>query len=164
MAGIASLRIDGEEIMVFNASIYIFKSSGGYSLELECVVGEITATKYEKVENMIVEIELTNGSYLNTIMHKGNGKGRLPRLHIYCELDDPDEYKGIPVIDENEADFPDIDEGLSLAEIREYEMPMVKVKLAAVLPINQAEWLGKLKKKELEAFLTEAVSQGMKNG
>ncbi|PLT29406.1 hypothetical protein [Peribacillus deserti] len=156
-AKVKTVKIDGEEVYIFNHAIYIFESSRGYSLELGMIVSEIVEQKYKKEENLIVEIELEDGQEIQAIMHRGGVAGRLPQLQLYCELDDISEYTDIMHVHENEAVFPDIEEGISIEDIRKVEMPDVKVKLTATLPIDQAEWLKSLKKGQLNTFLTEVI-------
>ncbi|MBM7692036.1 hypothetical protein JOC77_001463 [Peribacillus deserti] len=157
MAKVKTVKIDGEEIYIFNSAIYIFESSKGYSLELGMIISEIVEQKYKKEENLFVEIELEDGREIHMIMHTGGVNGKLPQLQLYGELDDPEDYPNLMRVNENQADFPDIEKGISIEDIRKVEMPDVKVKLTATLPIDQSEWLKSLKKDKLNDILKEMI-------
>jgi hypothetical protein len=154
---ILSVKIDGEVIHTFDSTIYIFESSTGYTLELTMIVSEIVVNKYRNFENLIVEVELKDGRLINSIMHLQNLSGGLPQLHLFCDVDDPNEYKGFDLVNESNPVFPKIGEGITLTEIRKYEMPNERVKLNLTLPIDQAEWIAKQKKSEIEKIVKAAI-------
>lgn len=157
MVEVKSVKIDGEIIHIFNSAIYIFESMSGYTLELSMIVSEIVLKKFKDEENLILEIELSNGRLINTIMHPQGFSGDLPQLNLYCDLHEIDEYPDFLMVKEDDPVFPIIDEGITLADIRKYEMPNEKVTIKLNLPIDQAEWLKKQKKRDLEEFFKDAI-------
>ncbi|WP_284035392.1 hypothetical protein [Neobacillus sp. 114] len=162
MVVVKSVKIDGESIHIFNSAIYIFESSSGFSLQLDLIVSEVTVKKYRKFENLIMEIELEDGRILNSIMHAKILPGGLPQLNLFCELDDLNEYEDFEKINENDSWFPNIEEGITLEEIRKAEMPDEEVSLKLKLPINQVEWLKAQKKSVLIKMFNEVINDIMK--
>lgn len=157
MVEVKSVKIDGESIHIFNSAIYIFESISGYTLEFTMIVSEIALKKYRNEENLILEIELIDGRLINTIMHPQGLSGGLPQLNLYCDMNGIDEYQDFLIVKEEDPVFPKIDEGITLEEIRKYEMPNEKVTFKLNLPIDQAEWLTKQKKGDLEEIIKEAI-------
>ncbi|WP_338448859.1 hypothetical protein R4Z09_21950 [Niallia oryzisoli] len=157
MAAVKSVKIDGEDIHVFNSAIYLFESSTGFTLELDMIVSEVVVKKYKNEENLIAEIELDEGRIISSIMHVKVLAGRLPQLNLFCEINDPDEYQDFHRIHENDSKFPDIEEGITIEEIRKVEMPIEKVNVKLKLPIDQVEWLQKQKPQDLNEFFKEVI-------
>lgn len=157
MVEVKTVKIDGEPIHFFSSAIYIFESSIGYSLELTMVVSEIVEAKLNHIENLILEIELDDGRVLNLIMHPQGKSAGLPKLNLFCDIDSVEEYRDLTIVHESAPVFPDIEQGITIEEIRMHEMPNVSVTLKLNLPIDQAEWLAKKKKKELEHLIVEAI-------
>ncbi|NMD70379.1 hypothetical protein HHO41_08740 [Bacillus sp. DNRA2] len=157
MVQVKTVVIDGEPIHFFNSAIYIFESSNSYSIELTMVVSEIVVAKYNQIENLFLEIELTDGRLFNFLMHQQGDSGGLPKLNLFCEVGNIEEYYDFQIIHESDPNFPDIEAGLTIEEIRKHEMPNVKVNLKLTLPIDQAEWLSKQKKKDLEHLIRETI-------
>lgn len=157
MDSVKTVKIDGEDIHIFNSAIYIFESSSGYTLELNMIVSEVVVNKYRKIDNVIVEIELEDGRFINTIMHGKTLKGGLPQLHLYCEIDNKDEFGELQIVNENESWFPNIEEGITLEEIRQVEMPFDVIRLKLQLPIDQIEWLKKQNKSRLNELISEMI-------
>ncbi|RFU68381.1 hypothetical protein [Bacillus sp. V59.32b] len=155
MAKLKSVKIDGESIYIFNSAIYIFQSTAGSTLELTMIVSEIVLNKYGQEENLILEIELQDGGVINAIMHPQRLPDVLPQLHLYCEIDDIEEYGNINIVHENDS-FPKIEEGITIQDIRKVEMPDEKLVLKLKLPIDQAEWL-RSHKATLNEILKEAI-------
>lgn len=119
------------------------------------IVSEIVVNKYGQEENLILEIELEDGRVINAIMHPQRLPGELPQLHLYCEIDDREEYGNINIVHENDS-FPKIEDGITLQDIRKVEMPEEKVVLKVKLPIDQAEWL-RSHKANLNEILKKAI-------
>lgn len=163
MVEIKSVKIDGTDIHIFKSVIYIFESSSGYSMELGMVVSEVVLRKYGHEENLILEIELEDGRIFNTIMQPQGFSGGVPRLHLYCDIDDVEEYPDFQVVKESDESFPKLDEGITIEEIRKYEMPNEKVNLKLTLPIDQAEWIAKQKKSDINTIIKEAIYDYWKN-
>jgi hypothetical protein len=159
MGGVKSVKFDGESILVFNSAIYIFESSSGFTLELDLIVSEVIVKKYRKVENLIIEIELENGRIISSIMHVKILTGGLPQLNLFCELDDTQEYEDFDRVNENDSWFPNIEEGITLEEIRKVEMPNEDVRLTFNLPIDQVEWLKDQKKSRLNEMFREFINE-----
>ena len=157
MVEVKSVKIDGASIHIFKSVIYIFESSSGYTMELGMVVSEVVLRKYEHEENLILEIELNDGRVINTIMHPQGFLGRLPQLNLYCDVDDVDEYKDFQIVKEGDKTFPKLDEDITIEEIRKYEMPNEKVNLKLNLPIDQAEWLAKQTKRDLDNIIKKVI-------
>ncbi|MGP7819672.1 hypothetical protein [Niallia sp. 01092] len=157
MAEVKAVKIDGKSIHVFNSAIYIFESSTGYTLELDIIVSEVVVNKYKHEENLILEIELQDGRVINSFMHLKSLSGGLPQLNLFCELNDMEEYQDFHLVNENDSFFSNIEEGITLEEIRKYEMPNEKVILKLNLPIDQAEWIKQKKNKELAEIFKEAI-------
>ncbi|MGM7723063.1 hypothetical protein [Metabacillus sp. Hm71] len=157
MVVVKSVHIDGERIHVFNSAIYILKSSLGFTLELDLIVSEVVVKKYKKEDNLIIEIELEDGRIIHSIMHVKSLPGGLPQLNLFCELDDLKEYADFKIVNENDAWFPNIEEGITLDEIRKVEMPIEPVNLKLNLPIDQVEWLKKQKKKDLNEIFKDLI-------
>lgn len=157
MVKVKSVKIDGESITIFNSGIYIIESSDRYTLELDMIVSEVVVKKYRLEETLIVEIELEDGRLLNSYMHLKCLSGGLPQLNLFCELDDIEEYQDFYIINENDSSFPNIEEGITLEEIRKYEMPNEKVTLKLNLPIDQTEWLKQQKNKDLDEIFKEFI-------
>ena len=88
MIKVISVKIDGEEIHVFNSAIFVFEASSGFTLECNLVVTEVVVKKYQREENVIVEIELEDGRLINSIMMVNTIHGGLPQLHLCCDLGD----------------------------------------------------------------------------
>ncbi|RFU70382.1 hypothetical protein D0469_07210 [Peribacillus saganii] len=163
MAAVKSVKIDGKEIRIFNSAIYIVESNTRYTLELDIIVSEVAERKYGREENLIIEIELQDGRMINSIMHVQQVAGELPKLNLYCNLDEIDEYPDFQLLTENDIEFPNIEKGITLAEIRQFEMPNENIRFKLTLPIDQAEWLKNLKQKELNQFFKEAIYEYWKN-
>lgn len=157
MIEVKSVKFDGESIHVFNSALYIVESSSGYTLELDIIVTEIVERKYENEENLILEIELKDGKRINTIMHVQRLSGRLPKLNLYCELNDIGEYQHFQIFNENDISFPKIEEGITMEDIRKVEMPSENVRLKLKLPIDQSEWLKNHKEDDLNEIFREAI-------
>jgi hypothetical protein len=157
MVVVKSVKMDGETIHVFKSVVYIFESSSGCTLQLDMIVSELVVKKYKEFENVIVEIELEDGRLLNSIMHLKIFQGRLPLLNLYCEIDDIQEYEKIKVVHEDDSWFPNIEEGITLEDIRKVEMPIEEVRLKLKLPIDQVEWLRNQKTKELNEIFKEMI-------
>ncbi|KMY48736.1 hypothetical protein [Peribacillus loiseleuriae] len=157
MVEVKSVKIDGENIHVFKSAIYIFVTSTGNTLELNMIVSEVIVKKYKKEENLIIEIELQDGRIIGSIMQLKIWSGTLPQLNLYCELNDLEEYHDFEKVTENESFFPNIEEGITLEEIRKVEMPNEKVTLKLNLPIDQKEWLSKQKNAILNEIFKEMI-------
>ncbi|WHZ00809.1 hypothetical protein QNH48_17340 [Neobacillus sp. YX16] len=162
MAVVKSVKIDGENIHVFNSAIYIFESHSGYTLELDLVVSEVTERKYKKEQNLIIEIELENGRLIDSIMHLKTLSGGLPQLNLFCDLHEIDEYGELDRVNESSSWFPNVEEGVTLEEIRKVEMPNENINLKLNLPINQVEWLKRQKKASLNELMQEFISEYLK--
>lgn len=159
MAVVKSVKIDGENIYIFNSAIYIFESHSGYTLELDLVVSEVTERKYKKEQNLIIEIELENGRLIDSIMHLKSLSGGLPQLNLFCDLNDIDEFGDLDRVNESSSWFPNVEEGVTLEEIRKVEMPKENISLKLNLPINQVEWLKKQKKASLNEMLQDFITE-----
>jgi hypothetical protein len=157
MVVVKSVKIDGESIYVFNSAMYIFESSSGYTLQLDMIVSEVMVKKYKGYDNLIIEIELDDGRVINSIMHVKILQGKLPQLNLFCEFGDLDDFEDIIVLNENDFSFPNIEEGITIEEIRKVEMPIEDVRLKLRLPIDQAEWLSKQKKGALNEMIKEMI-------
>jgi hypothetical protein len=167
MVGIKSVKIDGESLHVFKSAIYILVSSSGFTLELGMIVSEVVVRKYRKVENLIIEIELEDGRIINSIMHLKIFSDGLPQLNLFCELDDIQDYDDFDKLNENDSWFPNIEDGITLEEIRSVEMPNEEISLKLNLPIDQAEWLKNQKKASLNELFKKFIhyyweKQGLK--
>ncbi|WP_053360735.1 hypothetical protein [Bacillus sp. FJAT-27251] len=162
MAGVKSVTIDGEGIFLFNSALYVFESSKGCSLELDMIVSEVVLRKYKDNESHIIEIELEDNRVISSFMFLKIVPGRLPHLNLFCDLEDPDEYPGLLKVHENDLEFPDVEQGITLEEIRKVEMPNEKVTLKLTLPIDQVEWLKGKKTKELNAIFKEWLGEHLK--
>lgn len=157
MVKVKSVIIDGNEVYFFKSAVYVFADSEGYALELDMIVSEVTQRKYQNEENLIIEMELEDGRVFSNIMEVRPWPGKLPGLTLYCGIDDMEEYPGFSVVSENDVEFPDIEEGITLEEIRKVEMPIEKITLKLNLPINQTEWLAKQKKAKLNELIQEMI-------
>ena len=159
MTKVKSVKIDGESIYIFNSALYIFESGMGFSLELDIIVTEVVVNKYRNEENLIIEIELEDGKIVSTIMNLKVFTGGLPQLNLYCELDEGelDDYRDIDRVHESALTFPNIEEGITLDDIRKVEMPNKKIKLNLSLPIDQVEWFEKRKAKEINELVKEFI-------
>ena len=162
MVEVKSVKIDGASIHIFKSVIYIFESSSGYTMELGMVVSEVVLRKYEHEENLILEIELNDGRVINTIMHPQGFLGMIPQLNLYCDLDDPDDYYYLDRVSESDAWFPNLEEGISIEEIRKVEMPDEDISLKLKLPIDQVEFLKKQKKSMLNKLIKEFIYENWK--
>ncbi len=157
MSAVKSVKIDGEPIYVFNSAIYIFESDVGSTLEMDLIVSEVTVRKYKKEKTLILEVELVDGRIIDSIMHVKTLTGGLPQLNLFCDVVDIDEYADFEKVNENSSSFPNVEEGITIREIRKVEMPFEDVSLKLKLPIDQVEWLKKQKKKDLNKIFTEMV-------
>ncbi|MGJ7910010.1 hypothetical protein [Neobacillus sp. LXY-1] len=159
MVVVKAVKFDGEEIHFFNHAIYIFEDHARFFLELDLIVSEVVLKKYKKVENLIIEIELEDGRWLNLIMHVKILPGRLPQLNLFCEIDDIEDYCDFVQVKEAESDFPNIEEGITLEDIRKVEMPDEEVNIRVKLPIDQVEWVKGQKKSQLSELVKEFIYQ-----
>ena len=159
MTAVKSVKIDGEDIHIFNSAMYIFESHTGYTLELDLIVSEVTVRKYKKVENLIIEVELENGRLIDSIMHLKNLPGGLPQLNLFCDLEDIDDFDDLDRVSETSSWFPNAEEGITLEDIRKVEMPDEDFSLKLKLPINQVEWLKKQKKSRLNELFKEFIRE-----
>ncbi|MEH7545349.1 MULTISPECIES: hypothetical protein [Bacillaceae] len=157
MAVVKSVKIDGENIHVFKSAIYVFAASSGFTLELDIIVSEVVVKKYKKEDNLIIEIELEDGRVLHSIMHVKVLAGGLPQLNLFSELNDPDDYYFLEQVNENDPWFPNIEEGITLEEIRKVEMPDEDIQFKLKLPIDQVEWLKNQKKTQLNELFKEFI-------
>ncbi|PWW31343.1 hypothetical protein DFO73_102339 [Cytobacillus oceanisediminis] len=162
MVGVKSVIIDGETFYIFNSAIYIFESSTGSTLEVDMIVSEVTLRKYKDRESLIAEIELEDGRVISSFMFLKSLPGRLPRLNLFCELDESENYEGVLRISENDLAFPDIEEGITLEDIRKVEMPNEKITLKLNLPIDQVEWLREQKNRDLNLLFKELLYKHFK--
>lgn len=161
MVVVKSVTIDGESIHVFRNAVYIFESSSGFTLEVDLIVSEVVVKKYKNVDNLIVEIELEDGRIINSIMHVKILSGGLPQLNLFCEIDDPQEYEDFNRVNENDSWFPNIEDGITIEEIRKVEMPNEDVSIKLNLPIDQVEWLKRQKKKTVNEIFQEMIYEYM---
>ncbi|MBP2242245.1 hypothetical protein J2Z40_002819 [Cytobacillus eiseniae] len=161
MVGVKSVTMDGETICVFSSAIYIFESSTGDHLDVDMIVSEVSLRKYKDRESLIIEIELEDGRSISSFMFLKSLPGKLPRLHLFCEIDKDHDYEGILRISEDDSAFPDIEEGITLEDIRKVEMPNEKITLKLNLPIDQVEWLKMKKNKELNELFKEFLYEKM---
>lgn len=157
MVRVKSVKIDGEMIHVFRSMIYIFESHSRFTLELDLIVSEIVVKKYKNEETLIVEMELEDGRLFSSIMNVTILPGRLPRLNLFMEIDDPDEYQGIQRVNENANLFPNLEEDITIEEIRQVEMPHEKITLKLNLPIDQIEWLKEQKPRNLNEIFSKLI-------
>jgi hypothetical protein len=157
MVYVKSVKIDGVSIHTFKSAIYIFESNSGYTLQLDMIVSEVTVKKYREFDNLIVEIELEEGRIISSIMHLKILPGGLPQLNLFSDLDGIEEFEDFTIIHENECEFPNIEEGITLKDIRKVEMPMEDFRLKLNLPIDQVEWLNKQKKNALNTLFKEMI-------
>ncbi|PLS08495.1 hypothetical protein [Neobacillus cucumis] len=157
MAVVKSVKIDGESIHVFKSAVYIFEASSGFTLELDLIVSEVVVKKYKKEDNLIIEIEFEEGHLIHSIMHVKALAGGLPQLNLFCELDHPDDYYYLDLVNENDSWFPNLEEGITLEEIRKVEMPNEDISLKLRLPIDQIEWLKTQKKAHLNELVKEFI-------
>lgn len=162
MVGVKSLKIDGEPIHIFNSAIYIFVATSGLTLELNVIVTEVVLKKYKKEENLFIDIELDNGNFINAIMHLKVLARGLPQLHLFCELNDMAGYEELNKVNENDSWFPNIENGITIEDIRKVEMPIEVVSLKLNLPIDQVEWLKNQKKAYLNEFFQKMIYQHWK--
>src|SRR4051794_33217707 len=123
MVAVKSVKIDGENIHVFNSAIYIFEASTGHTLELDMIVSEVVVKKYRNEDNLIMEIELEDGRIISSIMHLKIFSGGLPQLNLFCEIEDIEEYQDFDRVNENDSFFPNVEAGITIEEIRKVEMP-----------------------------------------
>lgn len=157
MVCVKSVKIDGELIHVFRSLIYLFESESGFTLELDMIVSEVIARKYKNEETLIVEMELDDGKMISSIMNVKILAGKLPQLSVYMDVVDVDEYQNFVRINENDRSFPNLEEGLTIEEIRKVEMPNERVTLKLNLPIDQAEWLKNQKSQELNQIFKKFI-------
>jgi hypothetical protein len=157
MVRVKSVKIDGEEIYVFKSIIYIFESNSNFTLELDMIVSEVVVKRYKNEETLIVEIELEDGRIISSIMNLKILSGRLPQLNVYMEIADPDEYRDLKRINENESFFPNLEEGITIEAIRKVEMPNEKMTLKLNLPIDQIEWLKTQKAQDLNRMFKDFI-------
>jgi hypothetical protein len=163
MSAVKSVKIDGEPIYVFNSAIYIFESDVGSTLEMDLIVSEVTVRKYKKEKTLILEVELEDGRIIDSIMHVKTLTGGLPQLNLFCDVVDIDEYADLEKVNENSSSFPNVEDGITLEDIRQIEMPNEDVSLKLNLPIDQVEWLKKQKKKDLNKQFTELIYELWRN-
>jgi len=157
MTEVKSVKIDGESIYLFKSAIYVFEANGGFTLELDLIVSEVAVNKYKKEDNLIVEIELADGRELQAIMHVKALAGGLPQLNLFCELDGPDDYYFLDQVNENDSWFPNLEEGLTIEEIRKVEMPVEAINLKLKLPIDQVEWLKNQKRAKINEIFQDFI-------
>ncbi|WP_258309271.1 hypothetical protein [Cytobacillus oceanisediminis] len=122
-------------------------------------MSEVTLRKYEDRESLIAEIELEDGRLISSFMFLKSLPGKLPRLNLVWELDEGETYEDILRVSESDLAFPDIEEGITLEDIRKVEMPNEKVTLKLTLPIDQVEWLKEKKNKELSQIFKELLNE-----
>ena len=164
MVVVKSVKIDGEGIHVFKSAIYIFESGSNFTLELNLIVSEIVVKKYKKEETLIIEVELEDGRVIHSIMHVKILSGGLPQLNLFCELDDFEEYKDFERVNENDSWFPNIEEGITIEDIRKVEMPDEEFSIKLKLPIDQVEWLKNQKRARLNELFKEVIYDLWKKG
>ncbi|UII56408.1 hypothetical protein LS684_02670 [Cytobacillus spongiae] len=157
MGKVKAVKIDGEAIHFFKSQIYVYQSTTGYTLELDMIVSEVAVQKYRREETWIVEVELEDGRVISSYMHLKSLSGGLPQLNLFCQLAHAEEYGELPVFTETDVIFPDFEQGITLDEIRQFEMPYEKIGLKISLPIDQVEWLKQRKNRELSDMLKEAI-------
>ena len=157
MVAVKSVKVDGESIHVFNSAIYIFEAGSRLTLEVDMIVSEVTLNKYRNEENLIMEIELEDGRIISSIMYLKIFSERLPQLNLFSEIEDMDEYQGFDRVNENDSSFPNIEEGMTIEEIRKVEMPNKRMNLKLNLPIDQIEWLHKQNNKDLNEIFKEFI-------
>ncbi|MEH7097155.1 hypothetical protein [Neobacillus vireti] len=157
MAEVKSVKIDGEIIHIFKSAIYVFEASSGFTLELDLIVSEVVVNKYKKEDHLIIEIELEDGRIIHSIMNVKVLAGGLPQLNLFCELDDADDYYFLDQVNENDSWFSNLEEGITIEEIRKVEMPDETINLKLKLPIDQVEWLKNQKKAQLNEMFKEFI-------
>ena len=164
MVVVKSVKIDGEGIHVFKSAIYIFETGSNFTLELNLIVSEIVVKKYKKEETLIIEVELEDGRVIHSIIHVKILSGGLPQLNLFCELDDFEEYKDLERVNENDSWFPNIEEGITIEDIRKVEMPDEEFSIKLKLPIDQVEWLKNQKRARLNELFKEVIYDLWKKG
>ncbi|WP_318507099.1 hypothetical protein [Bacillus sp. T3] len=165
MVSVKSMKIDGQDIHIFNSAIYIYESSNGQTLQLDVIVSEVVLKKYKDEESLIIGVELEDGRIISSIMLLNTLPGGLPQLNLVCELDEQEynEYDDFERVDENNAQFPNVEAGITLEEIRKVEMPNEKINLKLTLPIDQVEWLKTQKTKDLNNLFKQLLYELMKD-
>jgi hypothetical protein len=156
------VKVDGESLHIFNSALYIFESSTGFTLQLDVIVSEVVVNRYKAEDHLIIEIELEDGRIISSIMHLKTLPGGLPQLNLFCDIDDPEEYPGFHIVNETDSEFPDIETGITLEDIRKVEMPNEKVTLKLTLPINQVEWLKDQKSRDLNKIFKELLENHLR--
>jgi hypothetical protein len=154
---VKSVKVDGESIHIFNSALYIFESNMCYTLQLDVIVSEVVVNRYKAEEQLIIEVEMEDGRILSSIMHLRTLPGGLPHLNLFCDIEDPEEYPGLDIVNESDSEFPDIEADITLEDIRKVEMPNEKVTLKLTLPINQVEWLKNQKARDLNTLFKELL-------
>jgi hypothetical protein len=117
----------------------------------------VIVKKYKNEETLIVEMELQDGRIISSIMQVKIWSGGLPQLNLYCEVDDIEDYYDFDRVTENDSFFPNLEEGITLQEIRKVEMPNEKIVLKLHLPIDQTEWLSEQKSAVLNEMFKEMI-------
>lgn len=157
MIKVKAVQIDGESIYIFSSAIYLIESIQGYTLELNLIVSEVVIKKYQKEEKLIVEFELDDHRLFSSIMDVLVLPGKIPIMNLVCVVDDFNEFSGIQVVNENDSEFPSVDESITIEEIRKVEMPDEKISLKLNLPIDQVEWLRNHKAKDINQLFKEWI-------
>ncbi|MEH7119261.1 hypothetical protein V7128_17870 [Neobacillus vireti] len=81
----------------------------------------------------------------------------MPQLNLFCELDGPDDYYFLEQVNENDSWFPNLEEGLTIEEIRKVEMPVEAINLKLKLPIDQVEWLNTQKRAKINEMFKDFI-------
>ncbi|MDQ1145715.1 hypothetical protein QE429_002542 [Bacillus sp. SORGH_AS 510] len=164
MVIVKSVKIDGTSIHFFKSAIYIIETNSAFTLELDLIVSEVVVKKYKKEENLIIEVGLETGRVIQSIMQVKTFSDGLPQLNLFCELDDIEEYSDLKRLNENDSWSFNLEEGITLEDIRKVEMPDEEISLKLKLPIDQVEWLKKQKKTGLNDLFKEVIYDLWKKG
>lgn len=147
MKKITAIRFNDQPIHVFDYITYIYDNEDdiNFTFNLELIISEVTALKYEREEEISVTIEYDNlekrtlTMEIESITEVGNAE--IPEISLTTSISSPNEFPGVQIINWDTEEWPKLTKDITIEEIRAVEMPSREVEITATLPIDLAEWL-----------------------
>ncbi|EFV74936.1 hypothetical protein [Cytobacillus pseudoceanisediminis] len=146
---IQSIRFNGEPVNFFDYVTYLFDSQDNinYSFQLELIISEVAAIKYEYEKEISVTIEYSN-SYVRELLLKVEditevGNAEVPKIYLTKPEINPKDFNELRMVnwDTPMEEYPGLRDDILIEQIREFEMPSKVVEITANLPIDLAEWI-----------------------
>jgi hypothetical protein len=164
---IKSVKLNDEPIHVFDYNWYIYDhEDGDYDLNLELIITEIVAGKFNFEDKVNVSLRYDNEEEQNLLMSVDSvievGHPEIPTIDFSGPIDDPKEFEGLRIVKWKTSyeEYRFHKEDITIEEIRKVEMPNrdVNINLNLNLPIDLQEWV-----EQNEGKVKEIIEESLYN-